>query len=68
MQAGLSWRTILGKRENFRAAFDDFDWKKVMSYGEDRIASLMNDKGIIRNRAKILGRHEKRRGFRRRGR
>jgi len=55
MQAGLSWRTILGKRENFRKAFDDFNWVKVMSYDEGKIASLMEDKGIIRNRAKILG-------------
>lgn len=55
MQAGLSWYTILSKRENFRAAFDGFDWAKVLGYGEDKIASLMEDKGIIRNRAKILG-------------
>lgn len=55
MQAGLSWRTILGKRENFRAAFDGFDWTKVMRYDEAKILSLLDDKGIIRNRAKIEG-------------
>lgn len=55
MQAGLSWRTILGKRENFRAAFDGFDWRKIARYGEVKIASLMEDRGIIRNRAKIEG-------------
>lgn len=55
MQAGLSWRTILGKRENFRAAFDDFDWRKVSRYGEEKIALLLRDAGIIRNRAKIEG-------------
>ncbi|HWR12488.1 MAG TPA: DNA-3-methyladenine glycosylase I [Rectinemataceae bacterium] len=55
MQAGLSWYTILSKRENFRAAFDGFDWKKIRDYGDDKIAALMEDKGIIRNRAKIVG-------------
>jgi len=55
MQAGLSWRTILGKRENFRAAFDGFDCEKVAGYGDAKIEALLNDAGIIRNRAKILG-------------
>ena len=55
MQAGLSWRTILGKRENFRAAFDGFDCEKVAGYGDAKIEALMNDAGIIRNRAKIVG-------------
>lgn len=53
MQAGLSWITILRKRENFRAAFDQFDPLKVASYGSERIEALMQDAGIIRNRAKL---------------
>lgn len=53
MQAGLSWLTILRKRENFRAAFDDFDPHKVARYDEKKIQSLMQDSGIIRNRRKI---------------
>lgn len=53
-QAGLSWNTILNKRENFRAAFDNFDYKKIANYNEDKIEALMNDAGIIRNKAKIL--------------
>ncbi len=52
-QAGLSWLTILRKRENFRAAFDGFDPVKVAAYGPDKIAVLMNDASIVRNRAKI---------------
>ena len=52
-QAGLSWITILRKRENFRKAFDKFDYKKVAEYGEDKIAELMEDAGIIRNGLKI---------------
>jgi DNA-3-methyladenine glycosylase I len=52
-QAGLSWITILRKREAFRAAFDHFDPEKMARYSEAKIASLMQDKGIIRNRAKI---------------
>lgn len=53
MQAGLSWITILRKRENFRAAFDQFDAVKVASYGPEKIEALMADAGIIRNRAKL---------------
>lgn len=53
-QAGLSWECILNKREAFRAAFDNFDIDKVMAYGEDKIAELMQNKDIIRNRRKIL--------------
>lgn len=53
MQAGLSWLTILKKRENFRAAFDNFDYKKVALYGEDKIQALLKDPGIIRHRGKI---------------
>ena len=52
-QAGLSWRTILNKRENFRAAFDGFDAKKIAAYDETKILSLLQDAGIIRNRAKV---------------
>ncbi len=52
-QAGLSWECVLNKREAFREAFDGFDVKKVSSYGEEKISSLMQDKNIIRNRRKI---------------
>jgi len=52
-QAGLSWITILKKRENFRSAFDDFDYLKVAQYSEDKILELMQDAGIIRNQLKI---------------
>ena len=52
-QAGLSWETILRKRENYRRAFDNFDPKKVAGYDEKKIAKLLNDAGIIRNRLKI---------------
>lgn len=52
-QAGLSWITILNKRENFRNAFDDFNYKKVASYPEEKIQELMLDAGIIRNQLKI---------------
>jgi DNA-3-methyladenine glycosylase I len=52
-QAGLSWRTILNKRENFRRAFDNFDATKVAAYGEADRQRLLADAGIIRNRAKV---------------
>jgi len=52
-QAGLSWITILKKRENFRAAFDNFDPIKIAAYDEEKVAALMLDAGIIRNRRKI---------------
>ncbi|WP_269149133.1 glutamine-hydrolyzing GMP synthase [Helicobacter apodemus] len=52
-QAGLSWITILKKREGFRVAFDDFDYHKIAAYNESKIESLMQNEGIIRNRAKI---------------
>lgn len=52
-QAGLSWITILRKRENFRKAFDHFDYKKIAQYGEPKIAALLQDTGIIRNRLKV---------------
>ncbi|MEJ2759387.1 MAG: DNA-3-methyladenine glycosylase I [Anaerolineales bacterium] len=52
-QAGLSWITILRRRENYRAAFDQFDPEKVARYNESRIAELLENSGIIRNRLKI---------------
>jgi DNA-3-methyladenine glycosylase I len=52
-QAGLSWDTILKKRQNYRAAFDNFDPKKIARYDRRKIQSLMNNAGIIRNRLKI---------------
>ncbi len=54
-QAGLSWITILRKRDNFRRAFDRFDPEKIARYGERQVEALMQDAGIIRNRAKIVG-------------
>lgn len=54
-QAGLSWITILRKRENFRRAFDGFAPETIARYGPAKIAALMNDAGIVRNRAKIEG-------------
>jgi DNA-3-methyladenine glycosylase I len=54
-QAGLSWITILRKRENFRRAFDGFDPEKIARYRKPKIERLMNDAGIVRNRAKIEG-------------
>jgi DNA-3-methyladenine glycosylase I len=53
MQAGLSWSTILNKRENFRNAFDNFDYVKIARYGDQKVENLVQDKGIIRNRLKI---------------
>ncbi len=52
-QAGLSWETILNKRDNYRAAFDRFDPAKIARYDERKVARLMNNAGIIRNRLKI---------------
>ncbi|HTS26803.1 MAG TPA: DNA-3-methyladenine glycosylase I [Bryobacteraceae bacterium] len=52
-QAGLSWSTILRKRPRYRAVFDDFDPRKVAVYDESRIATLLGDEGIVRNRLKI---------------
>lgn len=52
-QAGLSWITILRKRENFRLAFDDFDHQKIANYNQHKLDSLMLDAGIIRNKLKI---------------
>jgi DNA-3-methyladenine glycosylase I len=52
-QAGLSWQTILNKRENFCRAFDGFDATKIVAYGEEERRRLLNDAGIVRNRLKI---------------
>ncbi|MBE2237381.1 MAG: DNA-3-methyladenine glycosylase I [Caldilineaceae bacterium] len=52
-QAGLAWITILRKRENYRAAFDGFDVATVASYGDAKVAALLADPGIVRNRLKV---------------
>lgn len=52
-QAGLSWITVLRKRENFRKAFDQFDYKKIANYTEEKVQELLQDAGIIRNKLKI---------------
>lgn len=53
-QAGLSWYTILKKRENFKRAFDDFNYRKIAEYTDEKTEELMQNPGIIRNRLKIL--------------
>ncbi|MBK1896339.1 DNA-3-methyladenine glycosylase I [Chryseobacterium paridis] len=53
-QAGLSWYTILSKRENFKKAFDNFNYKKIAKYSDEKVEELMQDAGIIRNRLKVL--------------
>lgn len=52
-QAGLSWITVLKKRENFRKAFDNFDYKKIAGYSEEKVQDLLQDVGIIRNKLKV---------------
>jgi DNA-3-methyladenine glycosylase I len=52
-QAGLSWATILKKRENYRRVFDGFDPARIARYGDEKIAALLADAGIVRNRAKV---------------
>jgi DNA-3-methyladenine glycosylase I len=52
-QSGLSWRTILAKRENFRAAFDGFDFDRIARYGDQDVERLLGDEGIVRHRGKI---------------
>lgn len=52
-QAGLSWSTILKKRENYRRAFDGFDPTLIAQYGDEKVAALLADAGIVRNRAKV---------------
>jgi len=54
MQAGLSWITILRKRENYRIAFDGFDYRLIADYDDNKVDKLMSNAGIIRNRTKIL--------------
>lgn len=52
-QAGLSWSTILNKREGYRQAFDNFQTEKVAAYGEEKISALLDNPGIVRNRLKV---------------
>ncbi|NML62715.1 DNA-3-methyladenine glycosylase I [Massilia sp. RP-1-19] len=52
-QAGLSWETILNKRENYRLAFDGWDAEKIARYGDDKVAELLSNAGIVRNRLKV---------------
>ena len=54
-QAGLSWITILRKREHYRKVFDDFDVQKIVRYGDSKIAELLQDPGIVRNKLKVNG-------------
>jgi DNA-3-methyladenine glycosylase I len=62
-QAGLSWKTVLYKRENFHRAFDGFDPNKIARYSEKKIIALLSDAGIIRNKLKIHGTIENARQF-----
>lgn len=62
-QAGLSWITILRKRGNFREAFDNFDYKKIAGYDDDKLAKLLQDTGIIRNRLKVASAVKNARAF-----
>jgi DNA-3-methyladenine glycosylase I len=62
-QAGLSWETILRKRENYRRAFDNFDPRKIAKYDQRKIIRLMKDEGIIRNRLKIASAIQNARAF-----
>lgn len=52
-QAGLSWEIVLNKRDNFRQAFADFDFRKIAEFDEDKVQTLLQDKGIVRNQLKI---------------
>lgn len=52
-QAGLSWKTILDKRDNYRLAFDNFDPLRISNYGEEKVRELLSDPGIVRNKLKI---------------
>ena len=62
-QAGLSWETVLKKRENFRKAFDNFDAKKIAAYDQEKMEALRQDAGIIRNRLKIKAAIQNARAF-----
>lgn len=61
-QAGLSWRTILNKRENYRKVFDNFNVKKVASYNSKKVKELLNNAGIVRNKLKNCICYKKRTG------
>lgn len=63
-QAGLSWDTILRKRQNYRTAFDNFEPKKVAAYGEKKIFELLQNEGIVRNRLKVNSAVRNARAFR----
>src|SRR5205085_76345 len=62
-QAGLSWITILRKRENYRRAFDRFDARRIAQYDRKKVAALLADEGIVRNRAKIASTIDNARAF-----
>ncbi|WP_224483990.1 DNA-3-methyladenine glycosylase I [Robertkochia aurantiaca] len=62
-QAGLSWITILRKRENFRRAFDQFDYRKIATYDDQKLEELRNDAGIVRNKLKIAATVQNARAF-----
>ncbi|MGH9900271.1 MAG: DNA-3-methyladenine glycosylase I [Pyrinomonadaceae bacterium] len=62
-QAGLSWETILKKREGYRAAFDDFDAATVAAYGQRKVDELLADRGIVRNRLKVAAAVQNARSF-----
>lgn len=62
-QAGLSWQTILRKRENYRAAFDGFDARRIARYDARKVASLMGNEGIVRNQLKIAAAVDNARAF-----
>ena len=62
-QAGLSWATVLKKRESYRRAFDGFDPARIARYDDEKIASLLGDPGIIRNRAKVAATIQNARSF-----
>ena len=62
-QAGLSWETVLRKRDNYRAAFDNFEVSKVAKYGSRKVEQLLKDPGIIRNRLKITSAIENAKAF-----
>lgn len=62
-QAGLSWATVLKKRESYRRAFDGFDPARIARYDDEKVASLLGDPGIIRNRAKVAATIQNARSF-----
>jgi DNA-3-methyladenine glycosylase I len=62
-QAGLSWSTILNKRDNYRKAFDNFDARKIARYSDKKVARLLADEGIVRNRLKIAAAIQNARAF-----